>query len=129
MITKIEIASDAAQQPKAAVEGYFVFVTIIARGLDRDLIPINLNSDGPPIRFILPPGFFEGMLVDEICAKDVKAAFTKLMRVPFGPIPRRPLDQPIYKIPPSKREKVVRQMLRQQMADAMPVPPEKEMEE
>jgi hypothetical protein len=128
VITKVEIAGGPNQEPIVAVEGYFVFATITVKGLDRDLIPFNLNGEGSPIRFILPPWFFHDIPVDEVCAKEIKTAFIKLMKTPFGPIPRRPLDAPIHRIPPSKRDKIVRQMMRQQMSESNPSAPEEEME-
>jgi len=129
LITKIEITAGLQQEVVAKVYGYFIYVTIAVRGLEKDLFYHYLTPPEEPFGFVVPPWFFENRTVDRVTPKDVVNQFVRLMREKIEVIPPRPIEIPWHKIPPSRRKKILQEMVRARFAEMGSHPPEAEMKD
>lgn len=125
LITKMEIAPGLQQEVRATVHGYFIYVILYTKGLEKDLKYFYLTPLNRPFEFEIPPWFFGKKTIDRVTSKDVVNQFTHLMREKIEVIPPRPIEIPWHKIPPSKRKKMIRGFVQERINDATAEPPEK----
>lgn len=90
------------------VEGYFLYITIVAEKTQKDIRVFHLTPMGKPLKFEVPPWFLKGKLPEDITARQIMTAFSELFSAPFELIPPPPMDVRWDKIPPSKRDKIKR---------------------
>lgn len=90
------------------VEGYFLYITIVAEKTGKDIRVFHLTPMGEPLRFEVPPWFMAGKYPEDITGRQVMESFAKLFSAPFELVPPPPMDVKWEKIPPSRREKLKR---------------------
>lgn len=126
---KIVIEGDEQQLPRASIGGYFALCTVMAKGLDRDIEVENLTPVNNGVLWKLPAWFFENMRVDELTARNVVNKLQEMFKLPFLPIPAKPLDLPLQKIPPSKRDKIVEAAIKERLKEYSAQSPDKDWED
>lgn len=125
LITKIEIAPGLQQEVQAKVHGFFIYVILYTQGLEKDLHYHYLTPPDRPFEFSIPPWFFEKKTIDHVTSKDVVGQFVRLMKERVEVIPPKPIEVPWHKIPPSKRKKIVAELVQARMNEMTAEPPER----
>ena len=93
-----------------STKGWFSFAQISqvpndSGGNDPQMWTPPLTPANEPVELILPSVFFPNKRPDEICARDVVDALTRLFSTKFEGVPEAPKDTP-KNTPPSKRKKL-----------------------
>jgi len=129
VVEQINIAADEQLRPRVSVAGYFALCTEMSKGLERDLRTEPVTPPGLGPVWQIPAWLFGDTGVDEITARTVVARLKEIFKHPFLPIPAMPLDLPIQKIPPSKRDKVIAGLMKARIKEHTAQSPEAEWED
>jgi hypothetical protein len=125
LITKIEISPGLQQEVRARVHGYFIYVILYTQGLEKNLHYNYLTPPDKPFEFDIPPWFFEKKTIDHVTSKDVVNQFVRLMKERVEIIPPKPIEIPWHKIPPSKRKKIISDLVQARSNEMAAEPPER----
>jgi len=107
LVNTITMGAGPMGHPDITVEAQFVYITHVIQGTMEEYTPWYLTDALTPIKFTLPPWFFKKP-IDKVSARDVLNQFVNIFRKPIAVIPQKPIDVPLHKIPPVKRQPFVK---------------------